>query len=131
MKETYNELSSEYMRDLKKLLDKKKISKYDIAHASFRKNNAHWIIKKNGIDKINLSITYLNGDTRIFPTYNELIKRVTMANEDYKPARRKHIKKYYRIIHALTKHRARFNNNNNSIANRLNPKQIRLLASQI
>ena len=129
MKETYNELSSEYMRDLKKLLDKKKISKYDIAHASFRKNNACWIIKD--INKIKLSITYLNGDTKVFPTYNELMRRVAMANEDYKPARRKHIKKYYRIIHALTKHRARFNNNNNSIANRLNPKQIRLLASQI
>ena len=129
MKETYNEISSEYMRDLKKLLDKKKISKYDIAHASFRKNNACWIIKD--INKIKLSITYLNGDTKVFPTYNELMRRVAMANEDYKPARRKHIKKYYRIIHALTKHRARFNNNNNSIANRLNPEQIKALASQI
>ena len=130
MQEEIYEISSQYMRDLKKLLDKEKISKYDIAHASFRKTNAHWIIKKNGIDKINLSITYLNGDTRIFPTYNELIKRVTMANKDYKPARRKHIKKYYKVIHALTRHRARFNNNNNTIANRLNPEQIKALASQ-
>ena len=127
MKETYNELSSEYMRDLKKLLDKKKISQYDIAHASFRKNNACWIIKD--INKIKLSITYLNGDKKVFPTYNELMRRVKMANEDYKPARRRHIKKYYRVIHALTKHRARFNNNN-TIANSLNPEQIRLLASQ-
>ena len=128
MQEEIYEISSQYMRDLKKLLDKEKISKYDIAHASFRKNNAYWIIKD--INKIELSITYLNGDTKVFPTYNELIRRVTMANEDYKPARRKHIKKYYRIIHALTKHRAKCNNNN-TIANRLSPEQIRLLASQV
>ena len=128
MKKEIYEISSQYMRDLKKLLDNKEISKYDIAHASFRKNNACWIIKDTS--KIKLSITYLNGDTKIFPTYNELIRRVKMANEDYKPARRKHIKKYYKVIHALTKHRARFNNNN-TIANSLNPEQIRLLASQI
>ena len=127
MKKEIYEISSQYMRDLKKLLDKKEISKYDIAHASFRKNNACWIIKDTS--KIELSITYLNGDTKVFPTYNELMRRVKMANEDYKPARRRHIKKYYRVIHALTKHRARFNNN--TIANSLNPEQIRLLASQV
>ena len=129
MKKEIYEISSQYMRDLKKLVDNKEISKYDIAHASFRKNNACWIIKD--INKIKLSITYLNGTTKVFPTYNELMRRMKMANEDYRPARRKHIKKYYRVIHALTRHRARFNNNNNTIANRLNPEQIKALASQV
>ena len=54
MKEKNYEISAQYMRDLKKLLEKKKISKYDIAHASFRKNNAYWIIKS--VNKIDLKI---------------------------------------------------------------------------
>ena len=45
MKKEIYEISSQYMRDLKKLLDNKEISQYDIAHQSFRKNNAEWIIK--------------------------------------------------------------------------------------
>ena len=116
------------MRDLKKLLIKKKISKYDIAHASFRKNNAYMIIKS--VDKIDFKITYLNGDVRQLSTYNDLMKRIKMANEDYKPLRRKFIKKYYKIVNAFTKHRAKLRNNN-VIVNILEPKQVRLLASQI
>ena len=126
-KEIY-EISTEYMRDLKKLLNKKKISEYNMAHASFRKNNASWIIK--AVNKIDLEITYLNGDVRKLPTYNELMKRIKMANEDYKPLRRKFIKKYYKIVNAFTKHRAKLRNNN-VIVNILEPKQVRLLASQI
>ena len=127
MKEKNYEISAQYMRDLKKLLEKKKISKYDIAHASFRKNNAYWIIKS--VNKIDLTITYLNGDVKKLPTYNDLMKRVKMANEDYKPARRRFIAKYYKIINAFAKHRAKFKKN--TIGNRLNPQEIKALASQI
>ena len=127
MKKEIYEISSEYMRDLKKLLDKKKISQYDIAHASFRKNNAHWIIKY--VNKVDLKITYLDGTTRVLPTYNELMKRVSWSNNDYKLARRRFIKKYYKIVNAFTKHRNRFKRN--TIASKLNPQQIKQLASQI
>tara|TARA_R100000742_G_C4262084_1_gene79891 strand:- start:151 stop:543 length:393 start_codon:yes stop_codon:yes gene_type:complete len=130
MKEPY-EITSAYLKDLKKLIDSKssEISKYDIAHASFRKNNAHWIIKYK--DAKTLKIQYLNGKERIFSTYNEFIKRVNMSNEDYKPQRRKYITRYYKIVNAFTKHRAKFKKTYKSIANRLNPEQIKALASQI
>ena len=109
MKKEIYEISTQYMRDLKKLLDKKEISQYDIAHQSFRKNNADWIIKH--VNKAKLTITYLNGDIRILPTYNELMRRVGWSNNDYKSARRKFIKKYYRIVNSFTKHRNRFKKN--------------------
>ena len=127
MKKEIYEISSQYMRDLKKLLDNKEISQYDIAHQSFRKNNAEWIIKH--VNKAKLTITYLNGTTRVLPTYTELMKRVSWSNNDYKSARRKFIKRYYKIVNAFTKHRTRFKNN--TIASKLNPQQIRQLASQI
>jgi len=125
-KEIY-EISSQYMRDLKTLLKNRKITQYDIAHQSFRKNNADWIIKH--VNKAKLTITYLNGTTRVLPTYNELMRRVNWSNIDYKSARRKFIKKYYKIVNAFTKHRNRFRNN--TIASKLNPQQIKELASQI
>ena len=124
-KEIY-EISSQYMKDLKKLLDNKKISQYDIAHQSFRKNNADWIIKH--VNKAKLTITYLNGTTRVLPTYTELMKRVNWSNNDYKSARRKFIARYYKIVNAFTKHKNRFKRN--TIANKLSPEQIKLLASQ-
>ena len=127
MKKEIYEISSRYMRDLKKLLDKREISQYDIAHQSFRKNNADWIIKH--VNKAKLTITYLNGTTRVLPTYNDLMRRVNWSNNDYKSARRKFIKRYYRIVNAFTKHRNRFKRN--TIANKLNPQQIKQLASQI
>ena len=126
MKKEIYEISSQYMRDLKKLLDKNKISRYDIAHKSFRKNNADWII--TNVNKAKLTITYLNGDIRVLPTYNELMKRVSWSNSDYKSARRKFIKRYYKIVNAFTKHRNRFKRK--TIANKLNPQQIKQLASQ-
>ena len=127
MKKEIYELSSEYMRDLKKLLDKKKISQYDIAHQSFRKNNADWIIKH--VNKAKLTITYLNGATRVLPTYNDLMRRVSWSNNDYKSARRKFIKRYYKVVNAFTKHKNRFKLN--TIANKLSPKEIKLLASKL
>ena len=127
MKKEIYEISTQYMRDLKKLLDKKEISQYDIAHQSFRKNNADWIIKH--VNKAKLTITYLNGDIRILPTYNELMKRVSWSNNDYKSARRKFIKKYYKIVNAFTKHKNRFKRN--TLASKLNPQQIKQLASGI
>ena len=126
MKKEIYEISSEYMRDLKKLLDNREISQYDIAHESFRKNNAEWIIKH--VNKAKLTITYLNGTTRVLPTYTELMKRVGWSNNDYKSARRKFIKRYYKIVNAFTKHRNRFKRN--TIASKLSPKQIKALASQ-
>ena len=129
MKEKNYEIPAQYMRDLKKLLEKKKISKYDIGLASFRKNNAYWIIKS--VNKIDLTITYLSGDVKKLPTYNDLMKRVKMANEDYKPARRKFIDRYYKVINALTRHKARFKKKKNTIANALSPEQVKKLASQI
>ena len=127
MKKEIYEISSQYMKDLKKLLKNKKISQYDIAHQSFRKNNADWIIKH--VNKAKLTITYLNGDVRVLPTYNELMRRVSWSNNDYKSARRRFIKRYYRIVNAFTKHRNRFKRN--TIASKLNPQQIKQLASQI
>ena len=126
MKKEIYEISSQYMKDLKKLLDKKKISQYDIAHQSFRKNNADWIIKH--VNKAKLTITYLNGDTRVLPTYNELMKRVGWSNKDYKSARRRFIKRYCKIVNTFTKHRNRFNKN--TIANTIDPQKIKQLASQ-
>ena len=126
MKKEIYEISSQYMKDLKKLLDKKEISQYDIAHQSFRKNNADWIIKH--VNKAKLTITYLNGDTRVLPTYNELMKRVGWSNKDYKSARRRFIKRYYKIVNTFTKHRNRFNKN--TIANTIDPQKIKQLASQ-
>ena len=81
------------------------------------------------MNKAKLTITYLNGDVRVLPTYNELMRRVSWSNNDYKSARRRFIKRYYRIVNAFTKHKNRFKRN--TIANKLNPQQIKQLASQI
>ena len=130
MKEPY-EITSAYLKDLKKLIDAKSpnISKYDIAHASFRKKYADSIIEHKNAKT--LEIQYLSGAVRKFSKYNEFIKRVNMANEDYKPLRRKHISRYYKIVNAFTKHRARFKTKYKTIASRISPEQIKALASQI
>ena len=120
------EITSQYMKDLKKQLMNNKISKYDIAHQSFRKNNADWIIKH--VDKAKLKITYLNGDVRILPTYNELMRRVGWANNSYKSARRKFIKRYYKVINAFTKHRAKFKTN--TLGNVFNNLKTNVLKAQ-
>ena len=130
MKKEIYEISSSYMRDLKKMLNNKKISPYDIAHASIRKNNAHWIIQ--GVDKRSLEITYLCGDTKQFSSYNKLMKEVNIVNAEYKKERKKHLKKYYKIIHTFTKHRKEMKERTkNTISNILNPEKIRLLAQQL
>ena len=103
MKKEKYELSSQYMKDLKKLLKARKSTPYDIAHASFRKNNAYWIIKN--FDKRSLEITYLNEDKKYFPNYNDLMKEIETVNKDYKNSRKKHIKRYYDIVHRFTEHR--------------------------
>ena len=97
-KEIIDFKSPNYYKQLKKKLFNNEISKYDIAH-------------KN-VDKAKLTITYLNGVTRTLPTYNELMKRVRWSSADhYKAKRREYIKKYYRVINALTKHKAKFKTN--------------------
>ena len=96
MKKEKYELSSQYMKDLKKLLKARKSTPYDIAHASFRKNNAYWIIKN--FDKRSLEITYLNEDKKYFLSYNDLMEEIETVNREYKNSRKKHIKRYYDVI---------------------------------
>tara|TARA_R100001244_G_C5084724_1_gene114873 strand:+ start:113 stop:523 length:411 start_codon:yes stop_codon:yes gene_type:complete len=136
MKKEKYELSSQYMKDLKKLLKARKITPYDIAHKSFRKKCAHWIIKN--FDKRSLEITYLNGDKKYFPNYNDLMKEIETVNKEYKNSRKKHIKRYYDIVHRFTEHRRNIkerkiarNNTRNTLANTLTYEQVKLLASQI
>ena len=127
MKKEIYEISSKYMRDLKKQFDNNKISEYDIAHKLFRQNNNEWIIKH--VNKISLTITYLKEDTRVLPTYNELMKRVNWANKDYKPARKRFIKKHIKKIHAFIKGRTKLKNN--TIANIVDSQQVKALEQQI
>ena len=132
MKKEIYEITTEYMRDLKKLLKNNKISPYDIAHASFRKNNAYWIIKS--VNKNDFIITYLCGDVKKFPCYTSLMKEVRRVNAEYKHLRRKYIKKYYKIVNTFTKHRiemSRKRKSKSTIADRLTPEQVKTLASKI
>ena len=90
------ELTDNYINKLKTLLRMKKITSYDVAHASFRKANQHCII--SSVDKTELVITYLNGDTKKFLSFNKLMSEVQIVNKWYKSARRKYIKRYYKVI---------------------------------
>ena len=90
------ELTDDYINKLKTLLRMKKIKSYDVAHASFRKANQHCII--SSVDKTELVITYLNGDTKKFLSFNKLMSEVQIVNKWYKSARRKYIKRYYKVI---------------------------------
>ena len=87
MEENYK-ISSEYLKDLQKCLKQgvKGVTRYQIAHASYEKSNAHLIIKK--VNKIDLVIKYLDGTEQKFPTYNELMKMTKNLNELY-PKNRK------------------------------------------
>ena len=127
MKKEIYEISSKYMRDLKKQFDNNEMSEYDIIHKLFRQNNNEWIIKH--VNKISLTITYLNGDVRVLPTYNELMKRVKWANDDYKPARKRFIKKHIKKIHAFITSKPKLKNN--TIANIVDYQQVKELKQQI
>ena len=133
MKKEIYEISSKYMRDLKKLLKDKKISKYDIAHASFRKNNADCVITH--VDKSSLTLTFLDNSTHVpFKSYKEFMKEISMWSKFYKEERRNHIARYYKIVNAFTKHRAEMRRkmkSKNTIADRLTPEQVKTLASKI
>ena len=135
MKKEKYELSSQYMKDLKKLLKAKEIESYELAHRSFRKNYAHWIIDDHC--KKTLVVTYLNGDRKKFSSYNELMNEIKTVDIEYKKARKKYVKRYYDVIHRFTKHRKEMRdklkarrNTKNTIANRITPEQVKLLASQ-
>lgn len=129
MKEIY-EISTEYMKDLKKLLNNKQISPYDMAHASFRKNNADLIIKR--YNKRELTIKYLDGTTQKFPTYNEFIKMIRNLNDLYPKNRRDYVKRYFDVVQTYAKHRREMRRRKtNTIANALNPEHLRMLAQQI
>ena len=126
-KEIIDFKSPNYYKQLKKKLFNNEISRYDIAHKMFRRANADWIIKH--VDKAKLTITYLNGVTRKLPTYNELMKRVRWSSADhYKAKRREYIKKYYRVINALTKHKAKFKTN--TLGNVFNNLKTNVLKTQ-
>ena len=90
------ELSDDYIKKLKTQLRMKKITSYDVAHASFRKANQHCIISST--DKRELCITFLNGDVKKFSTYTALMKEIGAINSWYKTSRRKYIKRYYKVI---------------------------------
>ena len=90
------ELTDDYIKKLKTLLRMKKITSYDVAHASFRKANKHCII--NSANKKELCITFLNGDVKKFSTYSALMKEINIINSFYKKSRRKYIKRYYKVI---------------------------------
>jgi CRISPR/Cas system-associated exonuclease Cas4 (RecB family) len=137
MKKEKYELSSQYMKDLKKLLKAKKgeITFYRIAHDSFRKNYAHWIIDEHC--KKTLVVTYLNGDRKKFSSYNELMNEIKTVDIEYKKARKKYVKRYHDVIKRFTEHRKKMRNRlrarkntKNTIANTITPEQVKLLASQ-
>lgn len=130
MKEENYKISKEYLKDLQKCLKQgvKGVTRYKIAHASYEKSNADLIIKK--INKIDLTIKYLNGTIQKFPTYNELMKMTKNLNDLYPKNRKSHINRYFKIINAFTKHRAE-KKRKNIKSNTLTPEQIKLLASQI
>ena len=90
------ELSDDYIKKLKTLLRMKKITSYDVAHASFRKANQHCIISST--DKRELCITFINGEVKRFSTYTALMNEVEAINTWYKKSRRKYIKRYYKVI---------------------------------
>ena len=129
MEENYK-ISSQYLKDLQKCLKQgvKGVTRYQIAHASYEKNNADLIIKK--INKIDLTIKYLDGTVQKFPTYMELMKMTKNLNNLYPKNRKSHISRYFRIINAFTKHRAE-RKRRKIKSNTLSPQQIKLLAAQI
>jgi hypothetical protein len=90
------ELSDDYIKKLKTLLRMKKITSYDVAHASFRNANQHCIISST--DKRELTIKFINGDIKKFSSYNALMTEIKAVNSWYKTARRKYIKRYYKVI---------------------------------
>ena len=116
---------------IKKLLKDKNsnIKPYHIAHASFRKNNSDLIIKK--VNKIDFIITYLDGTKQKFPTYNELMRMTKNLNDLYPKNRRDYIDRYFKVINAFHKHRAKLKKKTNAIANRLLPNQVKALVSKI
>ena len=123
----------QYMSDLKKLLKARKISPYDMAHESFRKNNSYWII--NAVDYKNLTITYLNNDQKCFSSYQSLVEEVNIVNKSYPKNRRKYTKRYFRVVTKLLKHKNALKNkiktSSKSLINRLTPKQIKDLANSL
>jgi len=129
MEENYK-ISSEYLKDLQKCLKQgvKGVTRYKIAQASYERSNAHLIIKK--LNKIDLTIKYLDGTEQKFPTYNELMRMTKNLNDLYPKNRKAHINRYFKIINAFTKHRAE-RKRRKAKSNTLTPEQIKLLASQI
>ena len=126
-KEIVDIQSMEYVKKLKQQLFNNEISKYDIAHKMFRRDNADWIITH--VDKAKLKITYLNGDVRVLPTYSELMKRINWSSAKfYKRKRRQYIKEYYKTINRITKLKAQLRTN--TLGNVFKDLKINVLKTQ-
>ena len=70
------ELTTQHLKNLKELLKAKKIKPYDLAHASFRKNNAHAIISK--VDKYEIQLFKIlikNAEKHINITKHQTMER--------------------------------------------------------
>ena len=92
------ELTSDYLIQIKHLIKTRQKTPYDLAHASFRKNNADVIIKH--VDRKNLVIKFLDGSVEQFkPTRKKLFyKYIDNLNYLYTVARKAYISRYFDII---------------------------------
>ena len=116
------ELTDDYINKLKTLLRMKKITSYDVAHASFRKANQHCIISST--DKRELCITFINGDKKKFSTYTALMNEVEAINTWYKKARRKYIKRYYKVIEKWNNRKDNYTPSENKIKQLIDKYQL-------
>tara|TARA_R100000458_G_C8263623_1_gene238898 strand:- start:106 stop:465 length:360 start_codon:yes stop_codon:yes gene_type:complete len=101
------ELTSNYLKKLKKQLVNRKITPYDLAHASFRKNNADVIIKD--VNRKELIITFLDGSKEQFKKsrIKAFFKYIENLNHCYYVSRKSYINRYFKVVNAFRKHRAK------------------------
>ena len=116
------ELTDDYINKLKTLLRMKKITSYDVAHASFRKANQHTLISST--DKRELCITFINGEVKRFSSYNALMKEINALNSWYKTGRRKYIKRYYRVIEKWNNRKDNYTPSENKIKQLIDKYQL-------
>ena len=97
------EISSQYLKQLHKQMKQRQATPYDMAHASFRKNNADCIIKS--VDYKNLVITFLDGTTEKFKKskYKLFQKYKSNLNFSYKVFKKAYIKRYFAVVNKFNK----------------------------
>lgn len=132
------ELTTQHLKNLKELLKAKKIKPYDLAHASFRKNNAHAIISK--VDKYERIIEYLDGAVYKYASDEEGLKqfknRIEDTNKWYYISKRKYINRYFQVVKKWIKHRKEMSvrmrkKKNNSLKDRLSPENVEKLLKSL